>query len=360
MKKSRRSMIFQFFFSYILCLLFPLVIFVTVILLYSQTTMKNNTLGAYASIQQGNVQDVEQVFRYAHNTAFRMSYENAVYKLNAASYEEDRVELNFLLQKVINSLRISSSQLYQTEGSEAAIYFERSGAVATPSTKYSYPRYMEQILGIQGAACDAAYIRTVFSGELKYLLFPDGGGEKLVYVIPLEMFGADTHTYLITAIPVQAMLTRGLENFPLALYHSGTPVSSYALAGEELPDVPEGSRFGKKVRLGGASYYQVSTAFSLLGLGCMAMVPTSAIWRQLHTVYLILALLVVTTVSLGTVFSWFLSKHSYRPIRGILRALEPYRGEAPEEAFQNEAAAINETVGRLVANNTQLQTQVSE
>ena len=73
MKKSRRSMIFQFFFSYILCLLFPLVIFVTVILLYSQTTMKNNTLGAYASIQQGNVQDVEQVFRYAHNTAFRMS-----------------------------------------------------------------------------------------------------------------------------------------------------------------------------------------------------------------------------------------------------------------------------------------------
>ena len=167
--KINSRLFVRLFVSYMACILVPLAVFVTIIIIYAQTNIHQNAVKTYSTIQEANIQNFEDTIREIYNTAFRLSTESAVKNLNSNTYQ-DKIERNFEIKDVMSSLRISGSRIFQTNSADIAVYFDKNSVVVTPDGKYSYENYMKdkEILKYLDVLVDGQYVDELHDFTLKW------------------------------------------------------------------------------------------------------------------------------------------------------------------------------------------------
>lgn len=360
--KINSKLFSRLFASYLLCMLLPMAIFTSLVLVYTQTTIRKNAVEAYSSVQEANISNFEDTIREVYNTAFRLSAESGVKNLNSQVYT-DKVEMNFEIKDVMASLRISGSRIFQTNSASVALYFDRNGIVVAPDGKYSYEHYMEDIIKMDGWQTDLEYFHTYFRENSRPLILSAGNGEKLTYVVSMDSFSNNSSTYVIATIPILSVLSTGLEDVPWVIHtdqgllFTNQPITEGSDGPMLLSETEE--------QLYSGQYYKLTQEIPSVSLQCTMFLDSQSIQGQMKNIYFILFFAVMAVAVLGACVSYYLSKYNYKPIDRILRIIRPYRQQSGSEEKSrhirdDEEAQISSTIKTLISNNSQLKMQILE
>ncbi len=359
--KINSRLFVRLFVSYMACILVPLAVFVTIIIIYAQTNIHQNAVKTYSTIQEANIQNFEDTIREIYNTAFRLSTESAVKNLNSNTYQ-DKIERNFEIKDVMSSLRISGSRIFQTNSADIAVYFDKNSVVVTPDGKYSYENYMKDILSAEGAYTQLAFFQSYFDVNGTPLVLSSSNGQKLTYIVSMASFSNNSSTYVIATIPIFETLSSGLEDVPWVIRtEDGILLTNQPVVESEetLTLLPQTEN-----RLYSKKYYQFTQKIPSVPLTCTMFLDSQRVQGELWNIYFILILAVFAVAALGGTVSWYLSKYNYKPIDRILHIIDPYRPQTPPDdphpRGRNEEEQISDTIKTLIANNSQLQTQIRE
>lgn len=353
----RSKLFLRFFSSFMIIFMIPLSIFSGAIFFYTQKVIEQSKLDGIASIAQSHAKSFDEILYHISNTAFNLSYNPTLYTLDRHRYGSI-AELNLELKPLIKELNVSMTQFAQSRELSMGLYIARNDVVITGSTKYSMADYCESILGLHAPReIQSALIESSYIGRNLLLPSDSNSGGRIICVLPLDLYGAPSSSYLIAFIPSAALPGFDEEGIASALYHGGQLIATDNAAffeGRSLSELQQ----SQTVDFLQKQYYTLSSSSSLMDLTYVYCIERERVAGPVHLLYFFL-LLVALVFLLGVLAAYLMSKRNYKPVGNIMQLIDNY-SMPPDNSSDTEFQRIRSLLSELMNHNAQLNQQMDE
>lgn len=355
MEVFRSKLFLRFFSSFLIIFMIPLSIFSGAIFFYTQRVIEQSKLDGMVSIARVHAKSLDDILYHVSNTAFNLSYNPTLYTLDRTRYGSI-AELNLELKPLIKELKVNMTQFAQSRELTMGLYIARNDVVITGTTKYSMADYCKSILElhapgeIQGALQESSY-----AGRNLLLPSSSNGGGRMICILPLDLYGAPSNSYLIAFIPSVALPGFDEEGIASALYHGDQLIATDNAAFFEGKTL-SGLQQSETVDFLQKQYYTLLSSSSLMDLTYVYCIEREVVSGPVHLLYFFL-LLVALVLLLGVLAAYLMSKRNYKPVGNIMQMIDNYSAP-PDNPSDTEFQRIRSMLSGLMNHNAQLSQQM--
>lgn len=358
MKLLDSGLMRRLFLSSLVVFMIPLIVFSSVIYIYTRTVIQDSQTEAVCSIMRSNAKKLDEILIMIQNVAFETSYNNTVLAMDSTP-ATDVISLNLAAKTVMRDLRVAGAKFTPGYGVNLALHFMDNGVVLTNQTKHDWHSYSKTVLQLDGGQG----VPTPEQARQSQLIFPTGEGKGgLVYILPLQLYGVSSSCRIIAQIPVWEILEADTVPSYNAIYRGDTLLATDNAGFFAALD--PGDRLEEKiVRFEGRRYRPVQVGLDAMEITYYTYVDDSLVGAHVRYINLWLTALVLCVFILSAGLSYAISRRNYRPVGSLMKLVEPYLrtgGPEPSSGSRDEYHNIGRALSGLMQNNSQLRQTLGE
>ncbi|MGG1518124.1 helix-turn-helix domain-containing protein [Paenibacillus oryzisoli] len=329
------SVFMKVFYSYILIITLPMILFGLLTYYWLTTTMEKEMQVTYSSVVEDIRTEIDRNFQTLDMFAVQLSYMPWATKLmnmEGPSLSYDRLDINLLLN-IIQELRIFQATYPLVD--EIAIDFKGKDTIISTVGKDNRERFFADLIRYRRLTPDDWFgmleqqnNRSILPPEEVSVL--NQSKRMITYLHSLPPGNSSFQATLLLLIRedmIQEMLGKSAlikmngsvyvadrQGNWLTSYHGNPEIRMALLQNERVP-----TSGGDLLRMGDGSDYMVySSAEGANGWSYKLVVPANTLTGKLKTVRIVAVAVVIFYLVIGFVISFMLARRDYRPIAQIL------------------------------------------